>query len=154
MSVCLLALIFTIPANILEALCVEWCKARARALRWTEEVQLLLEEMRRVLQFLEWKSRFWEMCAEFLQDSSAAAESTTIDLVGSSVLLHHRIEGVRAYGLRQAQISRDLHDKFKALWCGVPALVISQGGREADVVFTLDAQITRELTTAAFFLQP
>jgi hypothetical protein len=36
---------------------VEWAKSRARSNRATEEVLLLLEEMRRVLLFLEWKSQ-------------------------------------------------------------------------------------------------
>ncbi|KAG1845839.1 hypothetical protein F4604DRAFT_1884248 [Suillus subluteus] len=34
---------------------IEWCKTRARALRWSEEVELLREEMRRVLQFFAWQ---------------------------------------------------------------------------------------------------
>ncbi|KAG0691527.1 hypothetical protein DFH29DRAFT_1010861 [Suillus ampliporus] len=35
---------------------IEWCKSRARALRWSEEVELLREEMRRVLQFFAWQA--------------------------------------------------------------------------------------------------
>ncbi|KAG2028626.1 hypothetical protein BDR03DRAFT_818726, partial [Suillus americanus] len=38
---------------------VEWCKSRARALRWAEEVDLLQEEMRRVLQFFNWQANWW-----------------------------------------------------------------------------------------------
>ena len=34
-------------------------KTRARARRWHEEVQLLQEEMRRVLVFFEWKATWW-----------------------------------------------------------------------------------------------
>ena len=37
----------------------EWAKSRARANRCKEEVLLLKEEMRRVLVFLEWKSKWW-----------------------------------------------------------------------------------------------
>ncbi|KAG2105070.1 uncharacterized protein F5147DRAFT_746489 [Suillus discolor] len=33
---------------------IEWCKSRARALQWLEEVELLREEMCRVLQFFAW----------------------------------------------------------------------------------------------------
>ncbi|KAI6096529.1 hypothetical protein EDD16DRAFT_1500187 [Pisolithus croceorrhizus] len=29
----------------LNAMCIEWCKARAHANQWTEEVELLIEEM-------------------------------------------------------------------------------------------------------------
>ncbi|KAG1896035.1 uncharacterized protein F5891DRAFT_1130408 [Suillus fuscotomentosus] len=40
---------------------VEWCKARARAHRWEEEVQLLWEEMRRIIAFLDWQVGWWDM---------------------------------------------------------------------------------------------
>jgi hypothetical protein len=39
---------------------VEWCKARARAMHWSEEVELLQEEMRRVLQFFGWQATWWD----------------------------------------------------------------------------------------------
>ncbi|KAJ7699783.1 hypothetical protein B0H14DRAFT_3100193 [Mycena olivaceomarginata] len=42
-----------------EALRIEWAKTRARAWRWTEEVDLVEEEMRRVLAFLNWKANHW-----------------------------------------------------------------------------------------------
>jgi hypothetical protein len=41
------------------ALRVEWAKAKARAARWEEEVVLLDEEMRRVIQFCDWKAEWW-----------------------------------------------------------------------------------------------
>ncbi|KAG2369302.1 hypothetical protein BDR07DRAFT_1477308 [Suillus spraguei] len=44
-----------------DAMCIlEWCKAHAWASRWSEEVQLLQEEMRWVLAFLEWQTAWWE----------------------------------------------------------------------------------------------
>ena len=45
----------------LDAMRIEWCKARARANRWTEEVDLLKEEMRRTEQFLEWHANWWAL---------------------------------------------------------------------------------------------
>ncbi|KAF9023539.1 hypothetical protein BDZ89DRAFT_955587, partial [Hymenopellis radicata] len=42
-------------SSVHEALRIEWCKARARKLRWQEEVELLLEEMRRIIEFHRWK---------------------------------------------------------------------------------------------------
>lgn len=39
---------------------LEWCKSRACALQWTEEVQLLKEEMWHVLAFLRWQAEWWE----------------------------------------------------------------------------------------------
>ncbi|KAG0708157.1 hypothetical protein DFH29DRAFT_979482 [Suillus ampliporus] len=46
--------------NALEDMRIEWCKARARAMHWAEEVELLKEEMRRILQFLEWDAQHWD----------------------------------------------------------------------------------------------
>jgi hypothetical protein len=37
----------------------EWAKSRARAARACEEVLLLREEMRRTLEFLQWKAKWW-----------------------------------------------------------------------------------------------
>ncbi|KAG1746426.1 hypothetical protein EDB19DRAFT_1952649 [Suillus lakei] len=49
----------------LEDMRIEWCKARARAMRWEEEVALLREEMRRIGAFLRWEARRWdERCNE------------------------------------------------------------------------------------------
>ncbi|KAF9490476.1 hypothetical protein BDN71DRAFT_1523131 [Pleurotus eryngii] len=66
---------------------LEWCKSRARALRWTEEVQLLKEEMRRVLAFLRWQAEWWE--GKVCDDESVPR-----------VLA----EGLTAYARRQASI--------------------------------------------------
>ncbi|KAG0695574.1 hypothetical protein DFH29DRAFT_264856 [Suillus ampliporus] len=46
--------------NALEDMRIEWCKARARVMCWAEEVELLKEEMRRVLQFFEWDAQCWD----------------------------------------------------------------------------------------------
>ncbi|KAF9642796.1 hypothetical protein BDM02DRAFT_3073656, partial [Thelephora ganbajun] len=45
--------------DVNEVLCVEWTTSFARLERWTEEVELLQEEMWRVVMFLEWKSTDW-----------------------------------------------------------------------------------------------
>ncbi|KAJ7098218.1 hypothetical protein C8R43DRAFT_1092381 [Mycena crocata] len=37
----------------------EWCKARARAERWREELVLLEEEMRRTIEFGRWRGEWW-----------------------------------------------------------------------------------------------
>jgi hypothetical protein len=53
----------TLPRTLLmqtKALRIEWCRSRARAMCFSEKVELLNEEMRRVLAFLEWESHRWE----------------------------------------------------------------------------------------------
>lgn len=47
-----------------ESMRVEWGKAKARVDRWQEEVELLVEEMRRVLAYFDWKRTDWEAKAE------------------------------------------------------------------------------------------
>ncbi|KAG1852112.1 hypothetical protein DFJ58DRAFT_885682 [Suillus subalutaceus] len=47
-------------AVLSEALHIEWCKLRAHANRWAEEVELLQEEMRHVASFLSWHTGQWE----------------------------------------------------------------------------------------------
>ncbi|KAF8895002.1 hypothetical protein CPB84DRAFT_1848339 [Gymnopilus junonius] len=94
----------TIPSNDSEEdkddiLRVEWAKSRARATRATEEVMLLKEEMRRVLAFLEWKSRWWQdrQCTRTGLEKSMA-------------------EGVQAFALRQSSLQSQLAAHFRKLW--------------------------------------
>ncbi|KAG2360804.1 hypothetical protein BDR07DRAFT_1377713 [Suillus spraguei] len=88
------------------ALCIEWCKTRARCNRWFEEIQLLLEEMRRVLEFLDWQTKWWEA-----QVTLRVAEQSEDN------------KGLVAYAKRQAAIRRSLSAKFRASWHHVTALV-------------------------------
>ncbi|KAL0563521.1 hypothetical protein V5O48_018545, partial [Marasmius crinis-equi] len=83
-----------------EILRAEWCKSRARMHRATEEVKLLLEEMKRTLKYLEWAAIWW--------DGFAGTEDKSV----SGGLR----EGRRAYALKQARIQRSLHNSFETLW--------------------------------------
>lgn len=85
---------------------LEWSKARARQARWREEVLLLKEEMRRVLEFLKWKSNDW------LQRGNT-------ETVSSLTTCPYKLEGLHAYARRQAQVFRDLHDHFLGIWKGL-----------------------------------
>ncbi|KAJ7807698.1 hypothetical protein B0H14DRAFT_3091221 [Mycena olivaceomarginata] len=79
---------------------VEWVKARARADRWREELILLEEEMRRVLEFCSWKARWWDERVE------SRSDSVTPELV----------EGLRAYTLVQAVRERAWEAQWRAKW--------------------------------------
>ncbi|KAF8449453.1 hypothetical protein L210DRAFT_3609687 [Boletus edulis BED1] len=85
--------------EVQDAIRVEWCKARARAHRWTEEVVLLVEEQRRVLEFLRWQESWWLI---------KEAEVDTSDLSLK--------EGLSAYALRQAALKHDLRIHFTRMW--------------------------------------
>ncbi|TFK82053.1 hypothetical protein K466DRAFT_603993 [Polyporus arcularius HHB13444] len=85
--------------SLQESLRVEWCKARARSHRWREEVQLLLEEMRRVPQFHEWTAQEWERRSD--QNFQGREEY---------------LEGARAYALQQASIRRKMKNFCLHVW--------------------------------------
>lgn len=78
---------------------MEWLKARAQVKRWGEEVLLLKEEMRRVLEFLRWKKSWWE-------DRSTSISEAVIG------------RGIGTYALRQADVHGRLLIHFTNLWSG------------------------------------
>jgi hypothetical protein len=85
------------------ALRVEWAKSRARAMRWSEELRLLEEEMRRVLVFLEWDAGVWRHRARRVEE----------EWVGLS---EAQSEGLTAFALRQAWIRDCLRSDFTFRW--------------------------------------
>ncbi|KAJ7116908.1 hypothetical protein C8R44DRAFT_879439 [Mycena epipterygia] len=82
-----------------EALRIGWAKTRARRMRWSEEVDLLEEEMRRIEQYLMWHSEWWrtQMGRRLLLDGPQS-------------------EGEMAYALRQAAVQADLGASFALKW--------------------------------------
>ncbi|KAG1840752.1 hypothetical protein F4604DRAFT_1598701, partial [Suillus subluteus] len=82
-----------------DALCIEWCKARAHAHCWTEEVQLLLEEMQHVREFLSWHATWW--------DEQAGRRTGLPDAAS---------EGIKAYAKCQASLRRNLRIAFNNMW--------------------------------------
>ncbi|KAJ7705153.1 hypothetical protein B0H16DRAFT_1482433, partial [Mycena metata] len=78
---------------------VEWSKAKARKERWEEEVDLLREEMKRVLRFLQWRSVWWEL-------RRTSREQVSRELAS----------GLEAYAVRQAALHRNIARKFKTAW--------------------------------------
>ncbi|KAF7322140.1 CxC2 domain-containing protein [Mycena kentingensis (nom. inval.)] len=87
-----------------ESLRVEWAKARARAKRWAEEVELLQEEMRRVLEFFSWKAAWWR-----------SLEGGRVNDAEQAVAA-----GLEAYANRQARLQEQLRAKFERSWADVP----------------------------------
>ncbi|KAL0957688.1 hypothetical protein HGRIS_001469 [Hohenbuehelia grisea] len=101
-------------AALHDSLRVEWCRSRARALRWCEEVELLKEEMRRVLAFFDSESRWWleqrgrRVGLPILFNSHTGG--TTPDLQ----------EGLEAYAARQADIRQRMRNEFARMWNDIP----------------------------------
>ncbi|PPR07940.1 hypothetical protein CVT24_001008 [Panaeolus cyanescens] len=78
---------------------VEWAQSRARSRRWDEEVQLLLEEMRRVAKYLRWKSAWWE------------GQATLRPNADKGVML-----GLSGYAHKQASYHATLAKSCQAYW--------------------------------------
>ncbi|KAJ7754133.1 hypothetical protein B0H14DRAFT_2405084 [Mycena olivaceomarginata] len=83
---------------------VEWCKAWARTRRWTEEVQLLKEEMRRTPLALRHKAQWW------------------LERRAPTGFVGRHAEGAAAYATSQAALYNDLADSFKKLWAPLMGL--------------------------------
>ena len=81
------------------AIRVEWCKARACAHRWEEEVRLLFEEMQHTLRFLEWHANWW-----MERHSTITASDEALS------------EGHHAYAVHQAELHCQIAGSFSHTW--------------------------------------
>ncbi|KAJ6458910.1 hypothetical protein C8R47DRAFT_994891, partial [Mycena vitilis] len=98
-----------------EAVRIEWAKVRARCLRWGEEVDLLEEEMARVVRFLLWRAGWW---------------NKQIDQKGS---VGPQLEGETAYAARQAALLTKLAEDFSRDWASLPELIRQGRAGELEV---------------------
>ena len=89
------------PEEVNEDMRVEWAQCVACADRWEEEVLLLQEEMRRVVHFLEWKSKDWTSRV----DARAGIVAAEVSL------------GLSAYAHKQAFVFHNLAIRFCQRWC-------------------------------------
>ncbi|KAK7025353.1 hypothetical protein VNI00_016064 [Paramarasmius palmivorus] len=78
-----------------EALRIEWSKCWARKRRWDEELALVVEEKRRVVESLRFEQRKW---------LRRAADEV------------NEPEGYAAYALRQAALREGLVERFETVW--------------------------------------
>ena len=96
-------------------------------MHFSEEVELLNEEMRQVLAFLEWEACHWEERAmEHVQMQVPAAAVDTTTSATIPVILEGALDkGLRAYTQCQAAIQRKLFTHFSAQWNDVPTFIQS-----------------------------
>lgn len=85
------------------ALRTEWCKAQERASRYEEEVELVIEEMRRTLAFFQWIAKEWDLRATSLPFGDSALDITTV-------------AGIAAYAHKQASTYRRMVSIFVNDW--------------------------------------
>jgi hypothetical protein len=118
-----------------QALRIEWCRSRARAMRFSEEVELLNEEMRRVLAFLEWEACCWDARATERVRTPAPAAGIVDPMIEPAmpVISESALdEGLHAYALRQAAIRRQLFSRFSTQWEDVPTFIRISNDMLAD----------------------
>ena len=90
-------------ADTKEVMRVEWARTKARAQRWSEEVRLLQEEMRRVLEYFAWKAQWWR------EQSDLRIHFDDLSVCS----------GIRAYAEKQAVILETLAHSFAVRWSSV-----------------------------------
>ena len=105
----------------------EWMTCRARADRWREELDLLQEEMRRVIAFLEWKSSSWAGRV------GSRSGSVTVDIQ----------HGIDSYARKQASIYRGLAVSLARQW--IPHLITL----ELDISWTKSYSWAAEIVSLA-----
>ncbi|KAF9001427.1 hypothetical protein BDZ89DRAFT_968328, partial [Hymenopellis radicata] len=117
-----------------ECVRIEWAKALARKTRWTEEVEHLKEEMRRVLRSLRSEESKWMGRAEK-------------DYAG---LRLEEVAGRKAYARRQARDRRRVCESFESLWGMTrPSRGQKAGPKDAEAQKAATAIISEENAAAA-----
>ncbi|KAF8886390.1 hypothetical protein BD779DRAFT_1673299 [Infundibulicybe gibba] len=104
-----------------DALRIEWCKSKARADRWSEEVELLKEEMRRVCAFFESRAVEWERRGQY----SNSVPSPLGLLLPSELPL---VQGRIAYATDQAAQFRAMRAHCQTLWRFVSGYIQNEQG--------------------------
>lgn len=87
------------PNEFLENMKVEWARSQARAERWREDILLLEDEMRRVIEYFEWKATWWRKQAARCSELATALQ-----------------RGLGAYAEFQASIFERLASHCAKLW--------------------------------------
>lgn len=80
----------------------EWAQTHTRMCRWKEEFLIVQEEMRRVLAFFEWRSRWWLEQANRRQDLESSVKS-----------------GVVAYAHKQSRLCSRMAARCAVYWLPV-----------------------------------
>ncbi|KAJ7604200.1 hypothetical protein DFH06DRAFT_1021347, partial [Mycena polygramma] len=122
-------------AAAVEALRAEWCKGRARAMRWYEEVIILEEEMRRSIASAEWVCEAWKRRAVWRAEES--------EMQGDALTAELR-EGLQGYALEHAETARRRAEDLREAWADVreAARVVVE---ELDGSGVVDEAVLREL---------
>ncbi|VDC00600.1 unnamed protein product [Peniophora sp. CBMAI 1063] len=126
--------------EITDELMVEWCKSRARAQHWVQEVRLLDEEMRRVIEFSENMAKVWDARREPEERMDFGEEHAYASDQGWA-------DGARAYACKQAWVRRSQASNWRAQFAELRTSAryfLSLHTSEGFSVGSLDAQAAAE----------
>jgi hypothetical protein len=107
-------------------------------MRWSEEVLLLREEMRRTLAFLEWHATWWEtrgtLHTKWWEDQDNSLTNPQHDPAGLRRPTIEDAEGMAAYTHKQAHIRRTIRSSFNHLWRGAVKFMEVGLGADNDIL--------------------
>ncbi|THU79793.1 hypothetical protein K435DRAFT_875068 [Dendrothele bispora CBS 962.96] len=92
--------------DYIDAVRVEYCKSKACLDRSKEEVQLLCEELRRMMEYSLWKAEWWLSRRLGGEGMLSIGESVTAELA----------DGLNSYALQQVSIMKNRHDHLDKTW--------------------------------------
>ena len=92
--------------ELVDSMRVHWAKCQARADRYEEEVELIVEEMGRTLRYFEWKKAWWTSL-QSQREASATPPPPDVQ------------RGLRAYACRQSHTYETLITSFANRWRGL-----------------------------------
>jgi hypothetical protein len=130
--------IMFLTSDVSAAIRLEWCKSRARAMRWTEEISLLAEEWYRALRFFEFVARVWDKRTQqtFDDDSpNSAGVNGSEKPLGEqeSVMVTPEVtEGRVSYAKRQAGIFRSMGARCSDAWADIDGYIAGFGSTFDD----------------------
>lgn len=98
-------------------------------MRWSEDVLLLEEEMRRVKAFFSWEAEQWDRRAEGWDTTENIWWNDDSYL---RAMTPDYAEGLRAYALRQADLRRALKARCEDNWRCVPEFIAMADSDDSD----------------------
>lgn len=138
------ASLYSADTDFVAALRVEWAKARARAARWSEQVRLVDEEMRRVISATQHIAKEWNLRRSRRQSQAAGASATDQDLdegLAAYADEHCAMETLRATALEEKW--RAVRSHANALINGGPLSSdpVPSSSRESSAVVELAVEV-------------
>lgn len=99
-----------LPHRYSTGLRIQWCKSRARAIRWQEECVLIQEELRRTFETLQWEGLQW-------------LQRGRVVFPGETENNNHMFQARYAYASRQQNMRMQYVNVLREKWSGLQKLL-------------------------------